>query len=558
ERPLLTVVDEWESLLRGAARARLEQVLPGYLAPRRWFAGKARRIRGASIQELLPVSLPSGHAYLCFLQVTYDEGAPETYLLPLAFAAGERAATLARLEATAVVARVRAGAAQEEGVLYDAVFEPAFASALLDAMWRRRRLKGTRGEVAGAMARTYGALWQETGDGAGPAAPGRAGLRPSLLKGEQSNSNVVYGDGLMLKLFRKLEPGVNPDLEVGRFLNRRGFPHTPAVVGYLEYRPQRGESMTVGVLKAYVPNEGDAWQYTLDSLGHAFEHALSWHAEVEQQPLNTRTLLELTQQQRPPAAEEMIGTYLESARLLGCRTAELHLLLAAASDDPAFAPEPFSALYQRSLYQSMRNLSGRAFQLLDRRQGAGPEAARAEAARVLELRGEVLRRFRLVVGRTISALRTRTHGDYHLGQILYTGKDFQVIDFEGEPARPLSERRLKRSPLSDVAGMLRSFHYAAYSALLDREARGLVRPEDAAALEPWARFWYRWVAATFLRAYLVRAAERGFLPGSTEELHTLLDAHLLEKAVYELGYELNNRPAWVVIPIRGILQLVQG
>jgi maltose alpha-D-glucosyltransferase/alpha-amylase len=231
--------------------------------------------------------------------------------------------------------------------------------------------------------------------------------------------------------------------------------------------------------------------------------------------------------------------------------------LASSADDPDFAPEPFSLLYQRSLYQSMRSLTGGVFQLLRKRIKSLPSELKPAAQRVLDLEPEVLHRFQLIRDRKIAAMRTRIHGDYHLGQVLYTGKDFVIIDFEGEPARPLSERRRKRSPLQDVAGMIRSFHYAAHAALLGRAGSGMVRPENLSALEPWARFWFLWVSVIYLKAYLEVSGQENFLPKSTEEQMILLNACVLEKAVYELGYELNNRPNWVNVPVLGILEILQ-
>jgi maltose alpha-D-glucosyltransferase/alpha-amylase len=254
----------------------------------------------------------------------------------------------------------------------------------------------------------------------------------------------------------------------------------------------------------------------------------------------------------------MMGTYLPSAQLMGQRTAELHRVLASAPDDPAFAPEPFGTLYQRSLVQSLRNLTRQSFQLLRRRLSGLPEDARADAERVLGLEAAILQRTREAFARKVSAVRTRLHGDLHLGQILYTGRDFVIIDFEGEPMRSLSERRLKRTPLRDVAGMVRSFQYAAQSALLKRVAGGQVRREDAAALAPWVRVWESWASAAFLGGYLRAAAGAAHLPAAREELSAILDASLLEKALYELAYELNNRPDWVHIPLRGILQLMMA
>ncbi|MFH1486764.1 MAG: alpha-amylase, partial [Chloroflexota bacterium] len=300
-----------------------------------------------------------------------------------------------------------------------------------------------------------------------------------------------------------------------------------------------------------------AWQYTLDALSHYFERALMQQRNGGQITLPSAPLLHLFEESPPKLAQEVIGPYLEIARLLGQRTAELHLALASAKDDPDFAPEPFSPFYRRSIYQSMRSLSGRSLQLLRTRLRELPVATQAEAEAVLSRESEIVRRFRAVFDGEISGMRIRCHGDYHLGQALHTGKDFIIIDFEGEPARPLSERRLKRSPIRDVAGMLRSFHYAACSALFEETARGVLNPEAAAALEPWACLWHVWVSAAFLKAYLAKAKEDTFLPQEPDELQVLLDALLLEKAVYELGYELNNRPQWVRIPLQGILRLLE-
>jgi maltose alpha-D-glucosyltransferase/alpha-amylase len=258
-----------------------------------------------------------------------------------------------------------------------------------------------------------------------------------------------------------------------------------------------------------------------------------------------------------PRVVDTIGTYAEAARLLGQRTGELHVALASAPEDPDFAPEAFSKLYQRSLYQSTRNLTRRVFQMLGRTLKRLPESLQSEAKEVLDKEGEILDCFQSVTRKKISAMRLRCHGDYHLGQVLWTGKDFVIMDFEGEPARPINERRIKRSPLRDVAGMLRSFHYAAYSGLFDfRERRGLVVEEELEAMYFWARFWHVWVSVIFLKAYMEVAIQGDFLPKSSEELRTLLDMYLLEKAIYEMGYELNNRPDWVKIPLQGIQQLL--
>jgi maltose alpha-D-glucosyltransferase / alpha-amylase len=379
-------------------------------------------------------------------------------------------------------------------------------------------------------------------------------LEPSLIKREQSNTSVAYGDRLMLKIFRRVVDGLNPDVEIGQFLTEVEFPHVPPLAGHLELRKGRVEPATLGILQGLVANEGDAWGYTLDSLDYYFEQVLTRQVEVGAATLPNQSPVELVEQEIPDLAKELIGTYLRSACLLGQRTGEMHVTLASDTKDSAFAPEPFTALYRRSLYQSMRTLADQSLGLLQKRLKRLPEEVQAQAAEVLRLESEIFNRCRQLVERKIGGMRIRSHGDYHLGQVLYTGKDFVIIDFEGEPARSITERRLKRSPARDVACMLRSFNYAALTKLRG----GGLRPEHAVQLKPWAHYWEFWVSVSFLNGYLAATAQTALLPKSRDEIKLLMNVLLLEKAIYELSYELDNRPDWVAVPIAGILELIKS
>jgi maltose alpha-D-glucosyltransferase/alpha-amylase len=545
--PLLNAADRWEGILRGRNRAALERILLPYIRARRWFGGKARGIRAAVIVEILPIHDAGLPAFLTLVRMDYSDGDAETYTLPLMYARGERAEGVLRDQPYAAIARLLFKEREEEGIIFDACVDEGFAESLLVGIARHRRREGFEGELVAS--RTY-----EFKQIRGPA-EGR--LSSSVLKAEQSNTSLLFGDRFILKLFRRIQPGVNPDLEIGLFLTEKKFSHIPPVAGAVEYRRGREEPMTLAILNQFVPNEGDAWKFTLDHLTHFFEHAVAEQGKMEGLSLPSSPLLDLAEPDVPPAVAEIIGPYLESARLLGQRTGEMHLVLASEPERPSFAPEPFSRLYQRSLYQSMRSLTGQVFQLLRQRLQTLPEGTRPEVQKVLDQEAKILERFRSLMDMKITAMRIRCHGDYHLGQVLYTGKDFVIIDFEGEPARPLSERRIKRSPLRDVAGMLRSFNYAAYSALFSQRDSGLIRPEDLAFLESSAQFWRLWVSAAFLKAYLGEASKGNFIPRAKREVQALLDIYLLEKGVYELGYELNNRPEWIMIPIQGIRELIR-
>ncbi len=543
----------WAGVFEGAARSQLEDAFAAYLPGRRWFGGKARRLRSVAIRETVRMPYGAGAAaYMTFMQLQYAEGDPDVYALPLVFATGERAQQLLRDPARAAIARLRVGPDGAEGVLYDALLEREFCGSLLDMIRRRHRLRGAHGEMA---ATATHALRRILGDGVPP--------DPAPVKAEQSNTSVLYGDRGILKLFRRVEPGRNPDLEIGTFLTERAaFAHTPAVAGALEYRPPRAEPVTLAVLQQFVPNEGDAWTYTLDALDRYCEHAIGQQAEgtAEDGALPDAATLALAAEPLPEDVTARIGEYLQRAELLGRRTAELHRALASDATDPAFAPEPMTASAQRSLYQAARALTQRTLLALRRSVRALPDDARDPAERVLAAEGALLGRFQQVLDRKLTGMRIRCHGDYHLGQVLYTGRDFVIIDFEGEPARTLTERRIKRPALRDVAGMLRSFHYAAHAALQAQVERGAVSEHPAAVpfLEARLAYWRRWVSAAFLRGYLEAAGDAPFLPRTRDETGLLLDIHLLEKAVYELGYELNNRPAWVRIPLEGILELLAG
>ncbi|MFC1927082.1 maltose alpha-D-glucosyltransferase [Chloroflexota bacterium] len=545
---LPTLAETEEKLLLKENWFVLEAVLLDYIRGRRWFRGKARASWALQILDVIPIHSPEFAASLVLIEVEYTEGDPETYILPLTSTPAEQTGEIMAEYPHAVIARLKPvkSDGDSESLLYDALANKNFCRFLIEAIGRRRHFKGKAGEVLAS--RTQGFR-----NARGAA---EVSLEPVPVKAEQTNTSVVYGDRLILKLFRRLEEGINPELEIGRFLTEKtALPHISQVAGALEYHRRKGKMITLATLQSFVPNEGDAWQYSLDFLNRYFKYVLA-HPTVQVPPIPEKHLLSLLKE--PPAlAQETIGPYLVSSQLLGKRTAELHVALASAPDDPDFAPEPFSLIYQNSLHYAMRSFATQTLQLLRERLKELPEDLRENAQQVLDSEKSIMKRFELIRNRKISAARIRCHGDYHLGQVLYTGKDFVIIDFEGEPARSLSERRIKRSPLRDVAGMIRSFHYAAHSALL-RQASLALRPEDLPALEHWAQFWYVWVSSSFLMSYLNDVEQTRLLPDDPEQLRILLDAYLLEKAVYEIGYELNNRPDWLKVTIQGILQLLKA
>ena len=528
--PSINVPAQFDILLGDGQRDQLErEVLPNHIHNARWFGSKARSFRNLKVTEQLPVSPNADGARLWLVEVNYLDAPSETYTIPVEIASGESAHSIAQSAPQAIVAHF----AQSNGaILCDAIWDSAFRSQLFDAIVQRRTLRAQAGQFVGVAK-----------DDLEPQDPG-VSEKSYVLNAEQSNSSMLFDNKFFLKLYRKLEDGMNPDVEITRFLTERTeFPNVPAFVGALEYRRAKAEPTVVCLLQRAVANEGDVWTLTVDALGRYYERMLERKADFQNETAPPGALL-----------DELIGgVYPEKVKLLGQRTGELHLALASRSDDPAFAPEAFNAMAQRSVYQSMRTSLRRAFTFLGKKLSDVPAKFRSEAREVLAAEKEILAREKRLLDRRANAAKIRIHGDYHLGQLLYTGKDFVILDFEGEPARPLSDRKMKRSALRDVAGMMRSFQYAAYAALW----QPAMRKEDVPFLERWADLWYRHMSSVFLQSYLHTTAAAIFVPKNSEDLQIMLEAYLLDKAVYEIAYELNHRPSWVLIPIRGIKHILQ-
>jgi maltose alpha-D-glucosyltransferase / alpha-amylase len=366
-----------------------------------------------------------------------------------------------------------------------------------------------------------------------------------VLSADQSNTSIIFKRKYFFKLYRKLDRVTNPDVEILRFLSEKtNFKNVPLFLGGVEHILANKHSMVIGMMQELVENQGDAWDYTSDELDRYFERILAYPAFknvpspkgdlIKAEPFN-----ELEEEMK-----DLIGSAInERITLLAQRTAELHISLSSRPNEADFEPEAYSLHYQRSLFSSLQSLTRTSYQALEQNIQNIPESLQEEASEILKMKNDILNRMKKIYSRKINSLKIRTHGDFHLGQVLFTGKDFFIIDFEGEPARSFSERRLKRSPLRDVAGMLRSFHYAAYSALFRVKT---IRQEDVDLLEKWAELWYHYTGGIYLKTYIEILGKTRLIPDNHEDIKIMLDTFILEKAVYELKYELNNRPDWII------------
>jgi maltose alpha-D-glucosyltransferase / alpha-amylase len=545
-QPVAFAVESWENVFTAEVQAALARLMPGFLRQRRWYLGGPRTLRLVEITDV--IRLPDSSAYLLLLRAQYNQGEAERYTLMLSVAHGEKAEEVARQFPEFILGRLQ-HADGGRGVLYSSLVDPQLGISLLNAVARRQRMKGSAGELAAAHTRAFRQIWGHD----------RPLLEPLPVRGAYNHSALVFGDRFFLKLLRKVEAGCNPDLELDRFLTEEaGFQHAPRVAGWVDYRENGQPPITLALLQEYVPFESTGWDYAVHSLGLFFERALARPDAAP--PVEGPSAVPVSPRvEAPPAVvQELLGGYVEMVRLLGRRSAEMHVALAGPCEDPAFAAEPFTDFYRQSIYHSMLGLSLRSLDMLRDILPRLSEESRAEAGKLLAREGELRGRFQALRDRRVNVTRIRQHGDFHLGQVLHTGKDFVIIDFEGDPSRPIGERRIKRSPLRDVASMLRSLHYVAHSALFGQVPGVIPRKEATASIRAWAEFWSGWSSALFLSGYLEAAGRASFLPESPEDLRLLLEFYLLERALMELHHELSQRLDWVRIPVHGILEILDS
>lgn len=541
--PALLVGAAWETLLDGNVRTLIERdMLLPFLQRQRWFGGKSKGSRAARLIDWGLVRRGPQPLFVTIVEVEFEDGSRERYFLPLTVCAYDDVKGLEERSPNAILAHVTGA---RKGVLFDAWLDDRYARTLLDALEREERIATKRGSVRAVKTAAFAGIRGGAGED----------LRITRMVVDQSNTSVVYGDRLILKLFRRLQAGINPDYEIGRQLTERaGFARVPPVAGAFEYTGLETEPSTLAMMQQLVHSQGDGWAHTLDEIARFYEDI-----DAEAAPPGGHgagaTYRELIASEPPERVARAMGSYLGTAATLGRRTAEMHLALASDTMDPAFAPEPLTHVDLERLSATAAAQAQKAFDTFSATSLNLPADLRSSAHLLRQSRETLLERIRSVAHLEFVASKIRVHGDYHLGQVLWCEEDFVILDFEGEPARPIMERRLKQSPLKDVAGMMRSFSYAAYAGLFVHVTS---RPAELDRIEPWARIWQRNAAAAFLRSYFTTAAGALFVPAADSQRDALLQFFVLDKALYELDYELNNRPDWVRIPLRGIFELLNA
>jgi maltose alpha-D-glucosyltransferase/alpha-amylase len=524
---ILTLVTPrgFSSLMEGEARQTLERrILPEYLPNQRWFAGKGASIRSVEIVDAAELRDGKAAWFLALVRATLSNGTEQIYFLPLSVAweVGAEDPLITLLSHS--LARVRQGS--KRGVLYAATGDSAFppvAAHLMQQGMETPTIGG--GRLMFAPTSSF-----QTVDTSKPLEVRRTGA-------EQSNTSILLGDVMVLKLIRLMQPGVHPEMEICHHLSEVAhFANTPPLLGTVEIRSRDDSPFALAVMHGFVRNQGDGWRYTLEYLQRFLEDA-------ELQPVSAQI----------PVKEDRHAAFAEHMKVLGVRTAELHRAFAVETSDPAFSPEPVA---QADLKDWRRRIDAQAEQTLAALQAVPsnpPDDVAPHVGELLRRWPEIAARIHALMPQTLDVAKTRCHGDYHLGQVLVVKDDFMIIDFEGEPARTLAERRAKHCPLRDVAGMLRSFSYAGWAAIMARAAE---RPRVREALIPWIEEWERRTAQAFLQGYKDAIGDCASYPTDASTATRLITAFAIEKALYEIAYEASNRPAWLGIPIKGLLELI--
>ncbi len=550
--PSLNTSGSWQSVFEGDSLPHLERILPEFLAECSWFCEPLRKIRTASVLDVL-VPRSSGEdpeMALFMVEVHFIDARRQVYSLPVKYSSQGEIPWAESLAADAILARlvVEQDGLHQSGLLHDAWGDEGFAALLLDVVSGQQVLQGRHGEVVGRPTRTFRRLQ-------GDSEP----LEITTFRESHRNSGLAYDQRFFLKLYRRLEEGVHPEIAAGTYLSETlAFPHVAPVAGVLEYHQEASEPFAVGILQGYHPHEQTAWELTRDRLENYLDAAFSDSslagASDEALP---GALLTLSEAEAPALARRLFGPYLQTIELLGRRTAELHHALSHPSEDTAFEAEPFSRLHQRSIYQSFRNSWGRSLGLLERSTDL-PEEVRELADQLLSRRGELFARVRNVLDEPITGLRIRCHGTYRLEEVLFTGEDFVIIDFEGQPDQSIGERRIKTTALRDVASMLHSFRRAAALAVADQCRVRRLEDRERATLAWCAGYWASWTGARFLRSYLEVADGADFIPQPEPMIPTLLVLYQLEECAHELRVALETRPEECIVPLNEALRILNA
>lgn len=521
----------WEQLLDDGSfmKVFLSEVLEQYVQKQRWYGGKSSTLKYIELQEYFRIQQREEVYYGLLLEVNFEEAFYQHYFLPIAFVSDENFAEKDRILPVSIKG--------QEGYIIDAVNLEAFRKLVYERILTAEPNDTTR-------VRYHKSVEFEGTD-----------YESSKFMGlEQSNTSIIINGKSVIKFFRRIYADKNPDYEMSRFLSeRKGFKNTPAYQGSLSIMDADNANITIALMQELVPNQGDAWEFLLKELHKVFSNLEYKGIRIDRLPN-----IPLFERQKirdvPPEIIDWAGlkVFLRLQKLAQ-RTAEMHIALGSEFEDTAFTPTHFNGDYEvwlknRLLYQFQNRLN-MVENKLSRLEGLSLELAKE----FLERKNEIRKRFVNFDWTKLKGERIRVHGDYHLGQVLVQGDDFYLLDFEGEPESTIRDRKVKQPPLKDIAGMFRSFHYAIYATIFNNPDK---YPFPQESLFKAGEILYRYFIGVFLETYVQLIQENNLNIGYSAERIFLLKYCMLEKAVYELGYEMNSRPSWAVIPLEGIRSII--
>lgn len=510
------------------------EILENYILKKRWYAGKSSTLKYIEIVDYFLLKSKKNIFYGVLFEVNFSEAFFQDYFIPLSFIKKSKE----ELETNTVIAPV--SFKNEEGYLIDAIHIEDFRKLIFENMMKSSS-EDAIGKTVFHRSKTNNPVKYQSS---------------RFMGGEQSNTSIIFNDSMVMKFFRRIYTSKNPDYEIVRFITEKTtFKNIPGYVGSMNVAFENGETITLGLMQDLIENEGDAWKYMLQELKSVFTN-------LEKKKIKASKLPKISMYQRqpintiPPEIIDFAGLnlFLKVSKL-ALRTAEMHIAMGSDMQDTAFTPTKYNGDYavwlkNRLIYMfqnrlntienNMHKLDGEALDL---------------AKEFLDRKKEIREHFLNFNWTRMKSERTRIHGDYHLGQVLVANDDFFLLDFEGEPESTIQDRKVKQPPLKDVAGMFRSFHYAIYSSIFNSDEGFKVSNEE---LFEAGEVLYQYMIGVFMETYVDKVQRENLNIGYKQEIEFLLDYCLLEKAVYELGYELNSRPRWTIIPLRGISSILKN
>ncbi len=514
----------------------VQNVLPGYMRSTRWFGAKSSNIKQYKIDYLLPYEISAKEsAFILFIEVVFHTSNTETYFLPVS-------AVKEPESDKSVICQVT-DKQQNEWYLVDAIYSEKFRKSLFDNILSRKKMELSIGNLRFSKGKRLKSLLSADG------------VTSKVLNVEQSNSTIVYADKYYLKIYRKLFRNNNPDLELTRFLSEKAnFPYSPHFAGSIEWVRADYYTVSLGLMQEKVDNQGEAWNDTLNEIEGYFGRLEALNVALNELPkLDLYKPLPL--ESVPDIYKKLAGErMLEKVRKLAVRTAQMHLALISDRTDRSFSPDSFTSDYTVWLLNRVMYMYDHRFHLLEQNIHKLKGQALEFGQYFIENKDRIKDKLLNFDEQNLNSCRIRIHGDYHLGQVLLTDEDFCILDFEGEPESTIRDRKVKQPPIKDIAGLFRSYHYAVFASVFQRPESKL---STDFITEAGGRY-YRLIVAVSLHYYIKTAVEGGLNIGYEKEINFLLRYHLFEKAIYELGYELHARPDWVIIPLKGIMQILKN